>query len=849
MPQTDRKRPAVSISSPQAGATVTNSTITVVGTAADKVGIARVDYRLENAAGTNEYQPAVGTIQWSANIPSLIPGVNTVRVRAVDLSGNVSPDVARSFTYLVLSPLTLEVSGNGTVSPDLNERLLQVGVAYKITAKPGHGFVFSSWTGVDEPASASLTFVMQSNLVLRANFAPNPFAAVQGSYAGLFSDPDGASFDNSGWFSATVTSGGRFSSTVRLAGKSYRFAGQFSAAGTFAGAVPRRGLTPLSVQLQLDLGDADRITGTLGGSGFTAQVRAHRATFSRTNPAQMAGKRYTLVIPPGGDPSTAPGGYGYGTLTIDVAGNVKFAGALGDGSKISQRTFLSKAGEWPLFASLYRGKGLSMGWLAVNGNDLMGKLRWFKLPQPTAKFYPSGFALSDTPEAIGSVYSYTKGSPSLNLTNGGVVILANGNLPGSTTNAFVLDANNRVVGSNRMTAAITPATGLFRGKAPNPANNRFVSFAGVLIQNKNVGWGCFVGSNRTGQVYFGPPESQPPPSGPTVTIAATDPTASESEPSWGSFTISRTGSTAAELTVRYAVGGTAANGSDYATLPGSITIPEDSPSASVTVIPVDDAVSEATETVVLTLSSDPAYTVGSHNSATVTIMDNESEPGAEPAMPSRILNLNNWKLTLPVETSRPGSPDEVMQPELRGYQDTNYFRVNGTRDGVLFTAPCGGATTGGSSYPRSELREMKDNGSTQAGWSTTIGTHTMEIRQAITHLPTVKPHVVAGQIHDANDDVIVFRLEGTKLFVDQNGVNGPVLNASYRLGDVFTVKFVAHDGGVECHYDGRYIYTYPVRTSGCYFKAGCYTQSNTSRGDAPSAYGAVVVYDVKVTHQ
>ncbi len=33
----------------------------------------------------------------------------------------------------------------------------------------------------------------------------------------------------------------------------------------------------------------------------------------------------------------------------------------------------------------------------------------------------------------------------------------------------------------------------------------------------------------------------------------------------------------------------------------------------------------------------------------------------------------------------------------------------------------------------------------------------------------VKPHIVAGQIHDADDDVIVFRLEGKKLFIDHNG--------------------------------------------------------------------------------
>jgi len=224
-------------------------------------------------------------------------------------------------------------------------------------------------------------------------------------------------------------------------------------------------------------------------------------------------------------------------------------------------------------------------------------------------------------------------------------------------------------------------------------------------------------------------------------------------------------------------------------------------------------------------------------------------PSTSVGLPSAVLNLANWKLTLPVNTAHAGSPDEILQPELNGFQDLNYFHVNTARNAVVFSAPCGGATTSGSGYPRSELREMINNGTSNAGWSTTSGTHTMEITQAITHLPDVKPDVVAGQIHNANDDVIVFRLEGSKLFVDQNGVNGPVLTANYRLGDVFTVKFVARNGGVECYYNGQYIYTYMINSSGCYFKAGCYTQSNTSKGDAATAYGEVVISRLTITHQ
>jgi poly(beta-D-mannuronate) lyase len=41
----------------------------------------------------------------------------------------------------------------------------------------------------------------------------------------------------------------------------------------------------------------------------------------------------------------------------------------------------------------------------------------------------------------------------------------------------------------------------------------------------------------------------------------------------------------------------------------------------------------------------------------------------------------------------------------------------------------------------------------------------------------------------------------------------------------------------------------PRDASGCYFKAGVYTQSNPEKGDEPTAYGEVIIYDLSVTHQ
>jgi poly(beta-D-mannuronate) lyase len=140
------------------------------------------------------------------------------------------------------------------------------------------------------------------------------------------------------------------------------------------------------------------------------------------------------------------------------------------------------------------------------------------------------------------------------------------------------------------------------------------------------------------------------------------------------------------------------------------------------------------------------------------------------------------------------------------------------------------------------------NGSSQASWSNVAGVHTMTVTEAITHLPVVKPHVVAAQIHDAQDDVVMVRLERSNLFVEHNGVNLGTLDPNYQLGAVYTVKLVAADGRIKVFYNGVLKVDVANAGSGWYFKAGCYTQSNLSKGDAADAYGEVVVQALTVSH-
>lgn len=216
-----------------------------------------------------------------------------------------------------------------------------------------------------------------------------------------------------------------------------------------------------------------------------------------------------------------------------------------------------------------------------------------------------------------------------------------------------------------------------------------------------------------------------------------------------------------------------------------------------------------------------------------------------PWVPARVLDLTNWYLGLP--TGKDDDPDSILQPQLARYETKPWFYVNDAKDGVVFAANVGGATTDGSMYPRSELREMK--GSAKASWDGNVGTHVMEITQAITKTPPVKPDVIAGQIHGTDDDVMQIHLSGTKLCVKYDDGNKSVdIDPNYVLGTKFTVKIQSSGGHVKVWYNGQQKADLAINSATSYFKAGAYVNSNPTKGDKPDAVGEVIIYSLQVSH-
>ncbi len=176
-----------------------------------------------------------------------------------------------------------------------------------------------------------------------------------------------------------------------------------------------------------------------------------------------------------------------------------------------------------------------------------------------------------------------------------------------------------------------------------------------------------------------------------VSVAATDATANESG-NTGTFTITRTGSTAAALTVNFTLGGSATNGTDYATPGTSIVIPIAQGSAAITITPTADGVVEVDETVTLTVTTGAGYTVGAPSTASLTITGDPGNGGGILREWFDGLNGNNTVGDLLLAAAYPFSPtgSEIVTTSFETPQSSPDKNNFGERWRAIYTAPVTG---------------------------------------------------------------------------------------------------------------------------------------------------------------
>jgi uncharacterized protein YhjY with autotransporter beta-barrel domain len=110
---------------------------------------------------------------------------------------------------------------------------------------------------------------------------------------------------------------------------------------------------------------------------------------------------------------------------------------------------------------------------------------------------------------------------------------------------------------------------------------------------------------------------------PSATIAVAPATVAEDGAPNLVYTITLDQASATATSVNFTVGGTAANGSDYATISSPLVIGAGATTGTITVDPTNDTTIEADETATLALAAGAGYTVGAPNSATGTILNDD----------------------------------------------------------------------------------------------------------------------------------------------------------------------------------------------------------------------------------
>ena len=506
--------PTLSIASPLANAALTVPQVTVSGTTGGAPAAAKVQVRLENAAGTGAYVNASGVTNWSAAIPGLIAGPNTLRVRSVAGDGQTLVELTRVVRHVVLRPLNVAVDGSGTVSAGfLGTSQRELDATFTISAAPAAGWLFSGWTGGVTSTSAKLTLKMIEGLTLTAHFIPNPFLAHKGAYNGMIVGATSAHAAN-GLFKITVAAGGTFTGRLTIGGLGYAVSGKFNARGDATITVKRGALTPVVVTLHLDLdGGTDRITGSVTDGTFTSAISADRGPVASTVPHALTG-RYTISLPPNAahDP-LLPSGNGYATLLVSKAGLATLSGALADGKTFTASATIAKDGSFPLYVPLYSGKGSIASRVTFRDTgvaDLDGTFHWSKPLRALDRYYPQAFEI-DAP-ILGSRYAAPLAGQTVVAvaagSNNSELQLGAGDLEPSVVQAATLTPKNTVTVTapvlKLLKVTIVPSTGRFSGSFTHPLTKTTSTIRGVIFQRQNAGFGFFLGKDESGYTSLAP---------------------------------------------------------------------------------------------------------------------------------------------------------------------------------------------------------------------------------------------------------------------------------------------------------------------------------------------------------
>jgi len=350
----------------------------------------------------------------------------------------------------------------------------------------------------------------------------------KGTYYGLILGLGGRVM---GDIAVKVSKSGSLSVTITLDGKrlSYKGGLELPAATLTDAGVSRSktGETDLILDLALLEDDSTAgysLVGTLDDDGVELLITAAHNASKRGGPAVEESGNYTFALPaPGGiDQTILPAGDGVGTVSVSETGGIRALMTLGDGTRSSDKGYLSQDKTWDLYVPLYKknGDGFIAGRVALrdvdNIADFDSPLHWKKGAEtkPSAKScYPAGFETSVN--LVGSRFDTPRpGMPLLSqlvdVEDNAILMLEGGALDpviDAKTLTWGTDNNVSFDGSaDNEAIKIKPSTkngsvnGTFTktyvdGSSGDTVKQK-VSFSGVALQKQGIIVGNFKGNDQ-----------------------------------------------------------------------------------------------------------------------------------------------------------------------------------------------------------------------------------------------------------------------------------------------------------------------------------------------------------------
>lgn len=397
---------------------------------------------------------------------------------------------------------------------------------YKLVGKLPAGLTFNATTGILEGkltgksgTSALTVQILNGTTVVRSIPLSLPVGefpiTLTGEWQALLEDSNGLP---QGLVTATLTSPGKWSGTLDLAGSSsvLRASGAFDLAPASESATLNLNFGSPSTSLSLTVSGPDA-----QASGSYAQGSLRGFRLARGTELPTTAKTFTLVIDQGEqDGFLKPAGLGWATGSLSTKGAIMLAGQLGDAQTLKGTLKLGATGQALIWLKPYRNLSSRLGGV-ISFHDTgvirqtalsrtTSGLTWYRAADTSALSYPSGFAAL---RAEVGIRGYSAPSSAASLAQGlGLtqqtfrnVLFDGGGLPNLDAaavapEALALDAGYKLVALPVPGRLVAPWTGQLNAKTGGFTGTLGVtaSSSGIIAGNAPVS-GVLFPASETGQ--------------------------------------------------------------------------------------------------------------------------------------------------------------------------------------------------------------------------------------------------------------------------------------------------------------------------------------------------------------